>query len=604
MMRTTTALLLACVAVRLTGQPPAITEAEALQPPTAQRIAALHAAAQREGWAAHAVELRRAALQAYEHDNLTAAEKWLYLYRWAQLFGERARTGFLPRWVEAVNAARVGHANMPASMALDDRPLGEALSPELQAWLLGNAAFTDEFFSVLSPVDFLPAVFRILDELHRLDPAAFKKRPNLALAIAIVYDVAPPPTWPHGQVPVDVLPRRFPAPAEAFAWWSRQEQLGRTYQPLSRLGADELKFVVDVSATFPELEWAQKTANLPLAQLAGAYTMVRYRNDRAAGGVALWPGRSYRLPDILAAGGICADQAYFATQVGKARGVPTLLFYGAGNDGRHAWFGFLKSDGKWELDAGRYAEQRFVTGYARDPQTWGEFSDHELKFLSEHFRQLPSYRRSRVHGEFAAGYLAAGDAVRAGAAARKAVNFERRNQEAWDILVEAASAAGRDAAGIEALWREAILAFRNYPDLETLYVNRVAESLYARGQTSAAEAELRRIAHRNENSRSDLSTQEARNIVMRSIATQIPAEQIRRYNAVVDSFGAGAGIGFFDQVVTPFVSHLLEAGLPADALRAVERARGSLKVEPRSQLDTELEQLRRRAADGVARRRN
>jgi hypothetical protein len=603
MIRKTTALLLAFAAVRLAGQPSAIADAEAFQPPTSQRIAAVHAAAQGEGWAAQAGAVRGAAFRAYEHGNLAAAERWLLLCRWARLFGEPMCTGFLPRWVDAVNAARVGHANMPTSFALDDRPLGGALSPVLQAWLVGNPAFTDEFFSVLSPADFVPAVFRILDELYRLDPAAFRKRPNLALAIAVVYDVPPPPIWPHGQVPPEVLPRRFPAPTEAFAWWSRQEQLGRTYQPLSRLGADELKFVVDASASFAELEWAQQAANFPLGQLANAYTMIRYRNDRAASGGAIWPGRSYRLPDILAAGGICADQAYFATQVGKARGVPTLLFYGAGNDGRHAWFGFLKADGKWELDAGRYAEQRFVTGYARDPQTWGEFSDHELQFLSEHFRQLASYRQSHVHAEFAAEYLAAGDAANAGAAARKAVNFERRNQEGWDILVEAARVAGRDAAAIEALWREAVLAFRNYPDLEVLYLNRVAESLNARGQTSAAEAELRKVARRNEGSRSDLSTQEARNLVMRAIATQSVAEQVRRYNSVSDTFGSGAGIGFFDQVVMPFVSHLLESGQTADALRAVERARRTLKVEPRSQLDTELEELRRRVADAAASRR-
>ena len=72
----------------------------------------------------------------------------------------------------------------------------------------------------------------------------------------------------------------------------------------------------------------------------------------------------------------------------------------------------------WELDAGRYAEQRFVTGYARDPQTWGEFSDHELKFLSERFRDLPSFRQSRLHVNFAEVYLAIGNGPAAGAAGR------------------------------------------------------------------------------------------------------------------------------------------------------------------------------------------
>ena len=40
------------------------------------------------------------------------------------------------------------------------------------------------------------------------------------------------------------------------------------------------------------------------------------------------------LPLILQEGGLCVDQAYFAAMVGKAKGVPTLLFRGAGLDGR------------------------------------------------------------------------------------------------------------------------------------------------------------------------------------------------------------------------------------------------------------------------------
>ena len=34
--------------------------------------------------------------------------------------------------------------------------------------------------------------------------------------------------------------------------------------------------------------------------------------------VGMWPDKSYSLPAILGAGGICVDQAYFATQAGKA----------------------------------------------------------------------------------------------------------------------------------------------------------------------------------------------------------------------------------------------------------------------------------------------
>ncbi len=576
----------------LRAQPAVIAEAEALNLPTPARLAAVHAAAQRDGWASQAAMLRSAALRAYEREKFPAAEAWLNVYRWAALFGQN-ETEFVPRWAEAVQAARVGHPNMAPRYDLRARPLSASLTPELQSWLVGNAAFSAEFFGLLSPVDFVPRVFEILKVLHFRDPARFKTYANLALAIAVVYDVPPPPIWPHGQVSPTALPRKFPEPLDAFAWWIKQDQQGRTYHKLARLGADELKFVVDSVTPFAELEWAQTISDYPLSHLARAYTMVRYRNDRVANNSPVWIGNTYKLPDILAQGGICSDQAYFATQVGKARGVPTLLIYGAGNDGRHAWFGFLDSNQKWQLDAGRYAEQRFVTGFARDPQTWREFSDHELQFLTERFRELPSFRQSKVHELFAAEYLALGNAPAAAAAARKAVNFERRNQAGWETLLAAARKENRDAKTIENLLREAAMAFQRYPDLEAFYVNRVAESLRARGETSAADAEVRRIANQNKSGRGDLSVQQARDIVQRSIATQPLAGQIRDYNSVVDNYGRGAGIGFFDQVVAGFAEHLVQVNQKAEALKAIERARRTLKIEPNSQLASEIEGLTR-----------
>jgi hypothetical protein len=290
-----------------------------------------------------------------------------------------------------------------------DLPLGRRLSPDLQRWLVGNAAFGDEFFSLLAPQDNLPAAFQILNALHRRDPVKFARYSSLALAIALVHDVPPPPHWPHGQVSATALPRKMNAPSEVFDWWIAEDVAGRTFHRLSRLQADELKFVVDAAAPLAELKWTQQVADYPLSHLDRAYTMVRYRQDRIANNNPVWPGATYKLHDILKAGGICVDQAYFATETGKARGVPTLFFTGAGDDGRHAWFGFLDTAQKWKFDVGRYAEQRFVTGHALDPQTWRRISDHELKFLAERFRALPTFRQSAGHGAFAEDFLATKD---------------------------------------------------------------------------------------------------------------------------------------------------------------------------------------------------
>jgi len=572
------------------AEPAAIPEAEAWLPPTSARLAALTRAAAPDRWRPVVPVLHAAARSAYEHDKLAAASAWLNVARWAALFAQ-TEAEFVPGWINAIESAKAGHPNMPGRFALTPLPMGRLLAPDLQAWLLGDPGFSEEFFSLVTPQDYFPEVFRILDTLRRAAPDKFARYASLALAIAVVYDVPPPPWWPHAQVSAAALPRRLPAAAEAFAWWTKEDAAGRTFQRLNRLPAEELKFVVDAAAPFDQLTWAQRNTAYPLGQLDRVYSTIRYRHDRIAENRPIWPGAAYSLPVILREGGICVDQAYFASETGKARGVPTLLFGGAGGDARHAWFGFLDGTQKWQLDAGRGAEQRFVTGLATDPQTWRQISDHELKFMSERFRALPPYRQSQIHGAFGIDYLAAGAHAAAARAARAAVTVERRNLRAWETLLAAEAALGRTARQREATLREAAIAFQTYPDLEAFFVNRVSSSLRARGETSAAEAEESAIARKNQAKRGDLSTQQARERLRRSQAADKLPVQIQTFNAVLDGLGRGAGIGFFDEVVAPFVDHLVQAGDKAAAERAVQRARQTLKVEPNSQLDGELTAL-------------
>ena len=559
-------------------------------PPTPARLAELAKTAGTDQWRSSVQVLRTAARTAYARERNDAANRWLLVARWAALLA-KSEAEFVPEWAKAIEGARVGHPNMATRYETADLPLGRWLSPDLQRWLVGNAAFGDEFFSLLAPQDHLPTAFQILNALHRRDPVKFARYSSLALAIALVHDVPPPPHWPHGQVSAKTLPRKMNTPSEAFDWWIAEDVAGRTFHRLARLQADELKFVVDAAAPLAELKWTQQVADYPLSHLDRAYTMVRYRQDRIANNNPVWPGATYKLHDILKAGGICVDQAYFATETGKARGVPTLFFTGAGDDGRHAWFGFLDTAQKWKFDVGRYAEQRFVTGHALDPQTWRRISDHELKFLAERFRALPTFRQSAGHGAFAEDFLATKDFEAASRAARRAVTFERRNLPAWETLLAAEAELPRTPRQIEAVLREAALAFQVYPDVAAGFSSRVSASLRARGETSAADAEERNIAMRNRSKRGDLSAQQAREILLRSMATDPVQAQERTYQSLLVSFGQGAGIGFFDQVVVTFVQHLVRLGNKPAAERALARARQTLKFEPNSQLDEDYVRL-------------
>jgi hypothetical protein len=559
------------------------------RPPSTARISMLVDRAAGQGWGSVTPVLRAAALQAYE-GNTGYAPAWYYLYRWAALLGQ-PESRAIPQWIKAVEQAKVGHANMARSYLPKPGSLAAYWTRDLQIYALGSPQFSEEFFVTLDPVDNPMNLLSILQQLYAADPGAFAGYQNLAIALAVVYDLPPPPHWPHGQVSAKALPRLMLKPTEAFSYWVRADRENRTLHKLRRLTALELKFVVDTGAPVSEMTWARLNVTQPLEQFAKVYDLIKYRKDRLQANQFLWLKPTYQLSLILQEGGICVDQAYFACMVGKARGVPTLLFRGAGLDGRHAWFGYLDGQQRWQLDAGRYAEQKYVVGLALDPQTWRDINDYELLFMSERFRALPTYKLSVMHAQFAAEYLRDGKPALALKAAREAVNRERRNIAAWNALLEAQSKSSPDLRGVEGVLREAVLAFQKYPDLEVAFARQLVATLRARGETSAANFEESQLAKKYRSGRVDLSIQQAAAIMERSMKDDDLATQIRYYQQVLQTHGQNAGIDFYDKVVLVFARHLeAQKQVPA-AISCVERAGQFLRVEKGSQLEQELQEL-------------
>lgn len=577
------------------AQERAIPDAELTRPPSTARVAAIVESAGGGRWESWRRPLRDAAMRVYQRDPAAAAA-WYHLFRWSALLATpKARA--VQQWMQAIEQTGGAHPNMARSYPLAPGTLAEALSPEFQRWALATPGFSEEFFETIRATDEPLANLAILQKLFAANPALFAEYSSLALAIAVVYDIPPPPDWPHGQVLPATLPRELPDPAAAFAHWTRLDRTNGTVHRLRRLPASELKFVVDAPTPFAELTWAQRTVALPLAQLGKAYDMIRYREDRLVQARYTWPGPDYRLETILREGGICVDQAYFATSVGKARGVPTLLFRGAGLDGRHAWFGYLASQG-WVLDVGRYAEQKFVVGIAYDPQSWRAFNDHELRFLSERFRATPLYRLSVTHAAFAEEYLADRNFPAALAAAREAANREPRNIRAWNVLIAAQRAAGIAPRNREGTLREAAHALQRYPDLEIDFSRALVEHLRANGETSLASVEEQRIAKKYRGGRRDLSAQQAAAILRRSVEHDDVPTRIRTFERMLETYGADAGIDFYDQVVAPFVEHLRQQKQTAAALQAIAHARRILRVEAGKQIDAEMHALENRVRHG------
>ena len=84
---------------------------------------------------------------------------------------------------------------------------------------------------------------------------------------------------------------------------------------------------------------------------------------------------------------------------------------------------------------------------------------------------------------------------------------------------------------------------------------------------------------------------QAADTLQRSMRSDDLATQIRVYDQVLRNYGHGAGMDFFDKVVTPFVEHLKARGQVPAALQMLDRARRTLKVDTGSMLENEIKAL-------------
>jgi tetratricopeptide (TPR) repeat protein len=283
------------------------------------------------------------------------------------------------------------------------------------------------------------------------------------------------------------------------------------------------------------------------------------------------------------------DQAFFATQAGKALGLPTLLFAGAGADSRHAWFGYFDERRGWNLDGGRGDEAAFVAGAAIDPQTWTNLTEHELRYLAGGFRTSDAYRAAGYHASIAAAWLARGDIEAATRAARAAVQLDYRLRAGWDRVIETSSHGPQSQARRIHALAEATRAFTQFPDLELAYALRLMEAWGEAGQHALVDAEQVRLLRKFERERPDLSARLARDIVEASFRSPAPGAAARAYERALEMLGRRAGIKLYDALVPWYVKRVSDDR--EAVLRAIVLARRHLRPPPGSQMDRELAAL-------------
>lgn len=296
-------------------------------------------------------------------------------------------------WSEDRDVTALADAAMTTRMLHKISALPVADRPAALKLMRDNPDLARAVIFLLNDRDDAPKnVFAVLRQLETKAPGKLNTLATLAAAVAVVHD-GPPMQWQLNENKVQAPPAE-----DIFSYYQRNES--KMAFGLRQVPAELLIYVVDVVATIPELEWAlgQHARAVNFGQL---YSSIRYDLDHLRRGtpkkVSL---NGYNLPNIRKYGGVCVDQAYFAVEVGKALGIPTVLASGANASVAHAWVGYLAVKGKaagWDFSVGRYSEYREVGGSVLHPQTRRRLPDSFVAVQAEMIGSTPADRHAS-HG--------------------------------------------------------------------------------------------------------------------------------------------------------------------------------------------------------------
>lgn len=350
-------------------------------------------------------------------------------------------------------------------------------------WLLTRPEVMTAFLASVKPEDDVDRVLSLWGELWAGDPDGRDVYYNLALACALVYDRPVHDADPH----------------ERYGFFREADREDRLRVSLDRLPAWELVWVVDTPLSIAELEWAQKHVNMAQRQWERAYAMVPYRMEKIVSGEQLY--REYTLKNILREGGICSDQAYFATMTAKANGIPAMTIVGQGQRGGHAWFGYKSSPKEWNITAGRYTDDQYSAGTTRDPQTGRQLKEHELKIMADSQRRTRDYERATRLLWLGRLLADNGQGDRSLAAYELALETSSRHVEALLTYVESLKQMDAADAKWESLIRRMKTDFRDYPDVlrlaNALELDHIVKTEGVMEAVKNVRRQTRRMGHRH-----------------------------------------------------------------------------------------------------------
>ena len=399
-------------------------------------------------------------------------------------------------------------------------------------------------------------VLSILLDLQNDNNKNFEDFINLAIAISLVWDVEFPQNWPHQNVKHADLPTAGMTPLKIFNFFVDSQRKGKLLTDLRRLTVRELCFVVDSPIEINEHLYAQQVKIKGVQDFDKLYKLIPYDQNRINNNIYEWPYGKYSLIEIGSKrGGICMDQSYFASQISKSKGLPSILFMGQGGSGIHAWVGIFSGVRGWNLKIGKWNSEKYPIGLSLNPQTWEQTTNSEMQFHLKSSGDSPSTSRGK---SLLAWALLNKGSDRFIALLGNSSRVMPRNIEPWNIEYDWIKENKSDLKTIGRFWSRWITNFKENKGLKAKGQISLLGIFNELGMKDEARSLSRRIVSENKTGRFDLGIAVMMNEIL-SLQKQSKWEsaEIKFKQALID-FGRTANNGhLFYNLVKPYIDNCL-----------------------------------------------